>query len=84
MKLRVALAHREDTVSISVWDNGSLPVSPTVVDESVSLGLSLVRTLTRQLGGTVVVSPNGGVAFTIQLPSSVLKPKDSPAHRAAA
>ena len=84
MKLRVALERREDDVSISVWDNGSTPVSPTVVDESVSLGLSLVRTLTRQLGGTVVVSPNGGVAFTIHLPASVLKPKDTPAHRVAA
>lgn len=84
MKLRVALERRDDDVSISVWDNGSTPVSPTLVDESVSLGLSLVRTLTRQLGGTVVVSPNGGVAFTIHLPASVLKPKDSPAHRVAA
>lgn len=83
-RLRIGLDRREDDVSISVWDNGSTQVSSNLVDESVSLGLRLVRTLTRQLGGTVVVSPDEGVRFTIHLPASALKSKDSPAHRVAA
>ncbi len=84
MSLRIGLARQSDGVEFSVWDNGTVPLSANVVDESASLGLSLVRTLTRQLGGTVQVSQNGGVQFTVHLPLSILKPKESSGHRVAA
>ncbi len=83
-KLRVGLARRDDEVVIGVWDNGSTPLSPGVVDESASLGLSLVRTLSRQLGGSVKVTQNGGVQFEVTIPSSALKSKDGASHRVAA
>jgi PAS domain S-box-containing protein len=84
MKLRVALAFGSDEVTISVWDNGTSPVSPRVIEESTSLGLSLVRTLTRQLGGSVQVLQDQGVTFTVCLPSTVLKAKEGNGHRIAA
>lgn len=84
MKIRVALERHQDDVSITIWDNGTSPISPNVVEESISLGLSLVRTLTRQLGGSVTVSQDGGVAFAVRIPFSALKPKESAAHRVAA
>ncbi len=84
MKVRVSLEREQDNVLITVWDNGTSPVSPAIIEESVSLGLSLVRTLTRQLGGSVQVSQGDGVTFTVRLPASVLKPKESAVHRVAA
>ena len=84
MRLRVGLERHDEEVAISVWDNGTSPVAPNIIEESVTLGLSLVRTLTRQLGGVVKITQNGGVAFTIHIPVSVLKPKEGAAHRIAA
>jgi two-component sensor histidine kinase len=84
MRLRVGLQRQDEDVFISVWDNGTSPVAPNVIEDSVSLGLSLVRTLTRQLGGAVKVSQDEGVAFTVRLPATVLKPKEGAAHRIAA
>lgn len=84
MRLRIGLSSSEGGVQISVWDNGETTVPSNLVDESVSLGLSLVRTLTRQLGGSVELSQDGGVLFTVKLPLSVLKPKESAHHRVAA
>lgn len=84
MRLRVELERHDEEVAISVWDNGTSPVAPNIIEESVSLGLSLVRTLTRQLGGVVKINQNRGVAFTVYLPVSVLKPKEGAAHRNAA
>jgi PAS domain S-box-containing protein len=84
IKLRVTLARSDVGISFAVWDNGKTPVSPGVLDQSTSLGLSLVRTLTRQLGGSVAVHQNGGVEFSVQLPLAVLKAKDGAGHRATA
>ncbi len=84
MRLRAGLERHGDEVLISVWDNGRAPVSPLIIEESASLGLSLVRTLTRQLGGSVAVSQDDGVTFVVHLPASVLKPKESAVHRIAA
>jgi len=84
MRVRVSLEREAANVLITVWDNGTSPVSPAIIEESVSLGLSLVRTLTRQLGGTVQVAQEDGVTFTVRLPASVLKPKESAVHRVAA
>ena len=84
MQLRVGLERRGEEVVITVWDDGTAPVSPTVVDESTSLGLSLVRTLTRQLGGSVHVVQDEGVTFSIHLPLTVLKPKEGVGHHVAA
>ena len=84
MKVHVSLGRDQDNVVMTVWDNGTSPVSPNIIEESVSLGLSLVRTLTRQLGGTVQVSQGNGVTFAVRLPVSVLKPKESAGHRVAA
>jgi two-component sensor histidine kinase len=83
-KLRVGLGRRGDEVVISVWDNGTIPLSPGVVAESASLGLSLVRTLSRQLGGSVTVTQDGGVQFEVTIPAAVLKAKDGASHRVAA
>jgi PAS domain S-box-containing protein len=84
MKLRVGLERRPEEVLISVWDNGTTPVPDNLVDQSASLGLSLVRTLTRQLGGHVQVSQGRGVTFTVHLPIIMLTPKESTTHRVAA
>jgi PAS domain S-box-containing protein len=83
-KLRVGLGRRGDEVVISVWDNGTTPLSPGVVAESASLGLSLVRTLSRQLGGSVTVTQDGGVQFEVTIPAAALKAKDGASHRVAA
>jgi PAS domain S-box-containing protein len=83
-KLRVGLERRGDEVVIGVWDNGTSPLSPGVVDESASLGLSLVRTLSRQLGGGVTVTQDGGVQFEVTIPATALKAKDGASHRVAA
>jgi PAS domain S-box-containing protein len=83
-KLRVGLERRDDSVVISVWDNGTTTLSPGVVDQSASLGLSLVRTLSRQLGGSVKVTQDGGVQFDVIIPVAALRPKDGASHRVAA
>lgn len=84
IKLRVTLARSDSAISFTVWDNGKAPVNPNILDQSTTLGLNLVKTLTRQLGGTVTVHQNGGVEFSVRLPLTVLQTKDSAGHRAAA
>jgi two-component sensor histidine kinase len=39
------------------------------IEETDSLGLRLVRTLTEQLGGKLVISSNGGARFEIVFPA---------------
>jgi PAS domain S-box-containing protein len=84
IKLRVTLARSDEVIRFSVWDNGKEPVSPDVLDHSTTLGLNLVKTLTRQLGGNVTVHQGGGVEFTVSLPLTILRVKESAGHRAAA
>jgi PAS domain S-box-containing protein len=84
IKLRVTLARSESEISFTVWDNGKAPVNPSILENSTTLGLNLVKTLTRQLGGSVTVHQNGGVEFAVLLPPSVLKVKENAGHRAAA
>jgi PAS domain S-box-containing protein len=83
-KLRVTLVRSESSITIAVWDNGKAPVSPGILDQSSTLGLNLVKMLSRQLGGSVTVHQNGGVEFMVRLPLTVLKGKESVRNQAAA
>ena len=84
MKLRVSLVRADSGITISVWDSGKSHVSPEVLDQSGTLGLNLVKTLTRQLGGAVTIHQNGGIEFAVCLPLTVLKGKEGTGHRVAA
>lgn len=54
---------------LSVRDNGVGLPADLRIEETRSLGLRLVRTLTEQLGGRLAVESNGGARFEIQFPA---------------
>lgn len=76
-KLRIALRNDGSRIIFSVWDNGKEFVDQNIFDNAASLGLKLVRSLTRQLGGSVGVHHNGGTEFTVELPVAILVEKES-------
>jgi PAS domain S-box-containing protein len=63
--ISVSLCERDNTVEISVKDNGiGIPAQVNIADCG-TLGLSLVTMLTKQLKGTLNMSNDGGTGFTI-------------------
>ncbi len=69
-EVRVVLRPLEDAAAgwhLSVADNGvGLPPDFTL-DHLSSLGLHLVRDLTRQLGGSLTIGPGPGAAFEVEV-----------------
>jgi PAS domain S-box-containing protein len=57
--------------ALSVYDDGAGLPPGLRIEETGSLGLRLVRTLTEQLGGKLVVSSNGGARFEIVFPAQL-------------
>jgi len=57
--------------ALSVCDDGAGLPPGLRIEETCSLGLRLVRTLTEQLGGKLVVSSNGGARFEIVFPAQL-------------
>ena len=57
--------------ALSVCDDGAGLPPGLRIEETGSLGLRLVRTLTEQLGGKLVVSANGGTRFEIVFPAQL-------------
>jgi two-component sensor histidine kinase len=61
----------ESFYQLSIWDDGvGLPANVNH-RMTTSLGLQLVNSLTRQLGGTVEVQTDPGTKFTICFPKVV-------------
>jgi two-component system, sensor histidine kinase PdtaS len=61
---------------LQVRDDGPGYPPDLDVSKARSMGLSLVRTLTRQLHGVLTCSYDGGACFTIQFPPTVHQPTD--------
>ena len=80
--LKVSLAREEGDIAISIWDNGTAPLDPDIIELPKTLGLNLVKTLSRQLGGTVLLHRNGGTEFKVVLPKCILDEEDTPPTRA--
>jgi len=59
-----------DTLTLTVWDTGVGFPTEVPVPEPLSLGISLVHDLVRQLRGTAVTTSDGGVTVTITFPQS--------------
>ena len=57
--------------ALSICDHGSGLPPGLRIEETGSLGLRLVRTLTQHLGGKLVVSSNGGARFEIVFPAQL-------------
>ncbi len=57
--------------ALSVCDDGAGLPPGLRIEETDSLGLRLVRTLTEQLGGKLVISTNGGARFEIVFPAQL-------------
>jgi PAS domain S-box-containing protein len=69
-RIRVALAAGDAGLELSVADDGVGLPAGLDLDRAASLGLYLVRVLTRQLRGTLAVGPaGGGASFTIRFPT---------------
>lgn len=68
--IRVELVRKKDTIALIVCDNGSGFAPNESVDDSSTLGLQLVKTLTEQLEGTCKFENdvNGGAKVTIEFP----------------
>jgi two-component sensor histidine kinase len=69
------------TLVMTIADDGiGMPAGATKLKAAKTLGLQLVSTLTRQLEGTVDVSPlpAGGTSFTVRFPAPNPKVKHGP------
>jgi two-component sensor histidine kinase len=68
-KVHVALSRRGDELAVRVQDNGSGLPDGFSIDQTTSLGLSIVRGLvTSQLGGTIKMYNDGGAVVELVLP----------------
>ncbi|MCF7946555.1 MAG: PAS domain S-box protein [Spirochaetia bacterium] len=60
----------EETIALSVEDNGKGLPKDFSMETSNSLGLNLVNILTRQIDGELTVESSGGTSFTITFPAA--------------
>ncbi len=72
----VALGNDGRSLSLQVIDDGvGLPLGedgePVGLDASTSLGLTIVRTLVGELGGTMTITSDGGTSFELTIPLAV-------------
>jgi two-component sensor histidine kinase len=78
--VRVCLDNDGSTLHVQVIDDG-VGLSDdhaALADKSASLGLTIVRTLVGELGGTMAVQSEGGTAFDITIPLGVAREATSP------
>lgn len=63
--ISISLREKDGLVHLSVVDDG-VGINPNVdIEKSKTLGLTLVRNLTKQLQGELTLSRKGGTAFTV-------------------
>jgi PAS domain S-box-containing protein len=72
----ISLRGQDGQAVLQVRDDGPGYPPDLDVSKARSMGLSLVRTLTRQLHGVLTCSHDGGACFTIQFPPTVHQPTD--------
>ncbi|WP_340104879.1 sensor histidine kinase [Rhodohalobacter sp. 8-1] len=69
--IQITLAVNENEVVLKVSNNGnSLPEDFSIEDRQ-SMGMTLIKTLTRQLQGTCKVTQNGSTIFEIRFPAVI-------------
>ena len=66
--VRVFLTRADGTVTLEIRDNGMGISDDASSSSGVTLGLSLVRGLTSQIGGTFTISSEGGTRCVVQFP----------------
>jgi two-component sensor histidine kinase len=64
-EIRVQIGHTSERLSLIVADNGVGLPKDLNIDTTETLGLQLVRTLTRQLSGDLHLESNGWTEFKI-------------------
>jgi two-component sensor histidine kinase len=70
-------------ILLGVRDNGAGLAPEIDVTTSRSLGLRLVASLARQLGGTVEIIRGSGTAFQVRFPARSVQPRDRPTEPSA-
>ncbi len=65
-KIRIALTLKEGRIHLDVSDNG---IGFDASQASKGIGIRLVKSLTRQLGGELSLSGEGGLAFALDFPA---------------
>jgi len=76
--VRVCLVNDGSSLTVEVVDDGvGLPGDASPADSS-SLGLTIVRTLVAELGGTLAVSSGAGTSFRLAIPIAVGREATSP------
>ena len=65
--IRVIVASAEDTISISIQDNGNGIPEDIDFDNSTGFGLMLGRSLSEQLGGTLRIERNAGSTTILEI-----------------
>lgn len=68
--ISIGLRHADSKFVLTVADDGIGFAAPLDLAESKTLGLVLVDGLTRELGGTLAWSTEGGARFVIEIPES--------------
>ena len=64
---RLCLQVTDDGVGLPIGEDGE----PRGLDASTSLGLTIVRTLVGELGGTMTITSDGGTSFELMIPLGV-------------
>jgi len=64
--VRVSLEQQEGSIRLSVEDNGVGLPEGLAASEASSLGLCIVRTLTKQLGGSMEIASGEGARFVLK------------------
>jgi two-component sensor histidine kinase len=70
-RIRVSLEEGEGGLVLQVGDDGLPPTDARAILESQSLGLTIVKSLVRQLGGSLRIDLSGGTTTLITLPRAL-------------
>lgn len=62
------LEHSDQTLTLTIADNGIGLPAKMKIGQTRTLGLQMVKTLTRQISGTIAVNREAGTSFQIQFP----------------
>lgn len=68
--IRVSLKHEQQQVLLEVQDNGIGISEQVEIDKNTTLGLQLIQSLTRQLGGSFELQRELGTYWKIRFPTS--------------
>lgn len=72
LKMHVGLSRSGATVTFVVRDDGRKVIDPQLFENPTTLGLKLVRSLTRQLGGQISINQDCGTEWRIELPAQTV------------